>query len=96
MQTPHLFAVSYLITDTTYWLKSYLTGSALITIYPFTIEGLESARADGLTAAKDLYELPADTPIIEVDDIPKPFANRNYDAIYRVNMMNVLRLMASK
>ena len=64
--------------------------------YPFTVEGLESARSDGLTAVKDLYELPANTPVIEVANIPKPWANRNYDTIYRVDMMNVLELIAGK
>lgn len=64
--------------------------------YPFTAEGLESARTQGLIAVKDLYELPANTPLIEVENLPKPWVEKNYDAIYRVNMMNVLGLISEK
>ncbi len=63
-------------------------------VYPLSLEGLESARKDGLIAVKDLYDLPANIPIIESDNVPQPFANRNYNAIYRVNLVNVIRLLA--
>ena len=66
--------------------------------YPFSFEGLESARRDGLIVVKDLYNLPKDIQVVEAQNFPRliPNINTDYNKIYRADMIHVLQLISKK
>ncbi len=61
-------------------------------VYPFSLSGLESAREDALRAATDLYSLPQDIQVVDVNYVPVPKEGFDFNKIYRVPIIKFFEL----